>query len=203
MADYLVKDLMVRAEDYASIPMEASILEGIIALTEAQQREFRDHPERHRDRAVLVRDAEGQIIGKLSMWAIIGCLEPSYDRVIGGTASSKAASRIGSARGMIEEVMSSSHLWRNGLRHIADETTNLKIRDLLHAPRENELIDEGASLEKAIHQLVAGHFMSLLVTSKDRIVGILRLVDVFEAVCRMIRRQDSHAPGDDRLTNTE
>jgi hypothetical protein len=200
MADYRVKDLMVRAEDYASISVDASILEGILALTEAQRREFREDPERHRDRAVLVQGPQGEIIGKLSMWVIIGCLEPSYDRVPGGPASSKAASRSGYARAMMDEVIGSSHLWRSRLRNIANETIDLKIRDLLRPPREKELIDEGAPLEMAIHQLVAGHFMSLLVTRNDRIIGILRLVDVFEAVCRMIRREDAHASGDDHPT---
>jgi len=203
MADYLVKDLMVLAEDYASIPIDASILEGILALEQAQQRAFRDDPERHRDRAVLVKDPQGEIIGKLSMWVIIGCLEPSYDRVAGGAASSMASSRSGSARAMMEEMVGASHLWRSRLRNIADETTHLKIRDLLHPPRNKELIDEGASLEKAIHQLVAGHFMSLLVTRDDRIVGILRLVDVFEAVCHKIRREDVGPRGADRSATAE
>lgn len=188
--DLRLKDLMVPADDYASISAGASILEGILALQEAQRRQFQDDPERHRDRAVLVRDAQGEIIGKLSMWSIIGCLEPSFERVKGGTASSKAASRVGSGRDFIGEIMSSSHLWRSHLGTIADETANLKIQDLLHAPREKEMIDEGASLETAVHQLVAGHFMSLLVTRHGRIVGVLRLVDVFEAICRLIRRED-------------
>ena len=134
MADYLVKDLMVLAEDYASIPIDASILEGILALEQAQQRAFREDPERHRDRAVLVRDPQGEIIGKLSMGVILGCLEPSYDRAAGGAASSKASSRSGSARAMMEEVVGASHLWRSRLRHIADETTHLKIRDMLRPP---------------------------------------------------------------------
>jgi len=104
---------------------------------------------------------------------------------------------------MMEEMVGASHLWRSRLRNIADETTHLKIRDLLHPPRNKELIDEGASLEKAIHQLVAGHFMSLLVTRDDRIVGILRLVDVFEAVCHKIRREDVGPRGGVRPATTE
>jgi len=199
MSDYMLKDLMVPVDEYASISLGASILEGILALKEAQRREFRDDPERHRDRAVLVKDPQGRILGKLSMWSIIGCLEPSYDRVKGGSTSSMAASRVGSARVLIEEIMGSSHLWRRRLSNIADETAHLKIQDLLHAPREKELIDESASLEVAIHRLVAGHFMSLLVTRDDRIVGILRLVDVFEAVCHMIMREDLQARADDGI----
>jgi len=203
MSDYRLKDLMVPVEDYASIPVGASILEGILALKKAQQREFEDDPERHRDRAVLVLDPQGEVIGKLSMWSIIGCLELSFNRVKGGAATSKAASRVGSAQAFINEIAESSHLWRSRLRTIADETAHLKVQDLLHAPRKKELIDEGSSLEKAMHQLVAGHFMSLLVTRDDRIVGILRLVDVFEAVCRMIRREDFPAAGEGHVSDSE
>jgi len=188
-----LKDLMVPVEDYASVSLEASIIEGIFALKEAQQRAFRKDPEKHRDRAVLVKGPKGEIVGKLSMWSIIGCLEPSYGRAKGGAASSKAASRVGSARIKIDEIMESSHLWRSRLSTLADDTALLRVKDLLHEPRPKELIDENSSLQTAIHKLVAGHFMSLLVTREGRIVGILRLVDVFEAVCRMIRREDTQA----------
>jgi len=203
MSNYRLKDLMVPVGDYASIPLGASIIDGILALKEAQQREFQDDPERHRDRAVFVLDQQGEVVGKLSMWSIIGCLELSFSRVKGGAASSKAASRIGSAQAFIDDIAESSHLWRSRLRTIADETAHLKVQDLLHTPREKELIDEKNSLEKAMHQLVAGHFMSLLVTRDDRIVGILRLVDVFEAVCRMIRREDVRLKANGRMSDTE
>jgi len=199
MREYRLTDLMVPVGNYASIPVGASILEGIVALKEAQRREFQDDPERHRDRAVLVLDPQGEVIGKLSMWSIIGCLELRFNRVEGGAATSKAASRIGSAQAFIDDIAESSHLWRNRLRTIADETAHLKIQDLLHTPRKKELIDENESLDKAMHQLVAGHFMSLLVTREERIVGILRLVDVFEAVCTMIRREDTHPEADGRV----
>lgn len=187
MSDYELKDLMVPAEDYASVAEDASIIEGVLALKEAQRREFREDPERHRDRAVLVRNSHGEIVGKLSMWSIIGCLEPGYARSRkGGTASTRAASRIATAHSMIKETMDTSHLWRSRLRTIATDTAPLRVKDLLHDFRPKELIDEHASLETAIHQLISGHFMSLLVTRQGRITGILRLVDVFEAVSRMI-----------------
>ena len=44
------------------------------------------------------------------------------------------------------------------------------------------LIDLEASLDIAIHQLVLGNHLSLLVTEKDEIVGILRVADVFAVV---------------------
>lgn len=203
MREYRVKDMMVLAKDYASISIDASIRDGIFALEQAQRRELHEDPTRHRDRAVLVLDQRGEIIGKLSMWSIIGCLEPSYDRPESSSGSSKSVARIGSARAVINEMMESSHLWRSCLGSIADEATHLKVKDLLHAPREKELIDEDAPLEKAIHQLVNKHYMSLLVNREDRIVGVLRLVDVFEAVCGMIKRENKQTNTKHRASTEE
>ncbi len=203
MREHRVKALMVPAKDYASISLDASIRDGILALEQAQRRGFHEDPTRHRDRAVLVMDQRGDVVGKLSMWSIIGCLEPSYDQAESGSASSKAAARVGSARAVIDEMMESSHLWRSRLRSIADETAHLKINDLLHAPREKELIDEDAPLEKAIHQLVNKHYMSLFVTREGRIVGILRLVDVFGAVCGMIKSENKEAKAEQGASTAE
>jgi len=203
MSGFSLKELTVPAEDYASVSLDASVLEGILALKKAQQREFRDDPERHRDRAVLVKDAQGVIVGKLSMWSIVGCLEPNYGRAKGGAASLKAASRVGSARLQIERIMESSHLWRSRLKTIANDTAPLRVKDVLRKLRPKELIDENSSLETAIHQLVAGHFMSLLVTRDGRIVGILRLVDVFEAVCNMIGSEDPRMKAHGGSSGTE
>jgi CBS domain-containing protein len=181
---------MVAVRDYPSISRDASVLDGILALEQAQLHELQQDPTRHRDRGVLVTNDRGDIVGKLSMWAIIACLEPRYDHAPGATASSKAASRIGSARSVIDAMMKSSHRWRNRLSVVAEKTGHLKVGDLVHAPRPSQLIDEQASLETAIHQLVAAHYRSLLVTRQTRIVGVLRTVDVFEAVCSLIKGDD-------------
>ena len=52
----------------------------------------------------------------------------------------------------------------------------------MHVPTEGEYVDEDATQDEAIHQLVLGHHQSLLVTKEGKITGILRLSDVFEAV---------------------
>ena len=58
----------------------------------------------------------------------------------------------------------------------------------MQAPSEGEIIDEGASLEIAVLQLVMGNHLLLLVTRERKIVGILRLADVFEAVSSAMKQ---------------
>ncbi len=52
----------------------------------------------------------------------------------------------------------------------------------MQAPSEGEFIDQEASLEIAVLQLVTGHHLSLLVTRGKKIAGVLRLTDVFAAI---------------------
>lgn len=57
-------------------------------------------------------------------------------------------------------------------------------------PTEDEYIDEDASLDEAIHQLVMGNRQSLLVKEgrgKD-VAGVLRLTDVFAHVFQMMKQ---------------
>jgi len=57
----------------------------------------------------------------------------------------------------------------------------------MYTPTEGEYVAEDATLDRAIHQLVIGRHQSLLVTHEDRIVGILRLTDVFMEICTLIK----------------
>ena len=62
----------------------------------------------------------------------------------------------------------------------------------MQAPSEGEFIEQEASLEIAVLQLVMGHHLSLLVTSGKEIVGILRLTDVFAAVFHTMKECESN-----------
>ena len=60
------------------------------------------------------------------------------------------------------------------------------VGSLVSAPQEGELIEESASLNQAVHQIISGHHQSLLVTRGGNMVGILRLADVFHEVSNRI-----------------
>ena len=68
------------------------------------------------------------------------------------------------------------------------KTASLKVRDFMYTPTEGEYLSENATLDEAIHMLVMGHHHSLLVTRGRRIVGILRLTDVFATVFHSLKQ---------------
>ncbi len=56
------------------------------------------------------------------------------------------------------------------------------VKKFMHWPAKEEIIAATASLDEAIHQMVLGQHQSLLVFRDERIVGILRLTDVFATI---------------------
>ncbi len=62
------------------------------------------------------------------------------------------------------------------------EAAGKKVEEFMQTPTPGEYVSEDCNLDTAIQRLVAGAHMSLLVTRNDRIVGVLRISDVFAAV---------------------
>ena len=180
METMLIKDLMVPLDEYATVPNSATLYDAVLALEEAQEK-FDHLPYKHR--AVLVYDSKDQIVGKLGQLDIIRALEPKY----GEMGNIKSLSRFGLSRKFISSIMENNYLWEKPLTHICKKGADIKVKDFMHTPVEGEYVNEDASLEMACHQLVLGHHQSLLVTRGDKIVGILRLTDVFNNIFQIMK----------------
>jgi CBS domain-containing protein len=78
-------------------------------------------------------------------------------------------------------------LFDGSLEDLRKKAANIHVRDFMHTLSADESVSEGATLDEAIHLLIMGHHQSLLVKRDDRIVGILRLTDVFSAVFQPLK----------------
>lgn len=76
---------------------------------------------------------------------------------------------------------------------ICRKRRNVKVRQIMYAPTEGEYVRANESLDVAIHQLGVGRHQSLLVTEDNRIVGILRLTDIFDVVHDAVEECDMKA----------
>ena len=190
-----VKNLMVAKDKYATISADATLRDATLALYEAQLEELSQDPTRHRDRAVLAIDAQGEVYGKLAMLDVLRGLEPTHVRVVGARATSRAASRIGSARYFIESMGKDAGLWNKPLTNLVEKASSVKVRQLVPAIAAGESVDEDASIDAALHQLIMGRFQSLFVTRNGNIIGILRLTDVYEEVSKLLRCFDNKSEG--------
>ena len=94
MDESRVSDLMLPIEENARISGEATIQEALVALSKAQLGLTQD---RHHLRAILVLDATGNVVGKLSHWDILRSLEP---RLI-GEQDRESLLRAGISEGLV------------------------------------------------------------------------------------------------------
>ena len=179
MKSIKVKELMVPLAEYATVSHEATLSEAVIALKEAQKNVETD---RDKHRAVLVLDDRRRVVGKLSQWDVVKGIEPKYDSI----TELKDTSRYGFSPAFIRSMLDQYGLWRKPLEDLCRKAAEQKVKDMMVTPHENEFIQEEASLDEAIHQLVIGRHQSLLVTRGEEIVGILRLSDVFKQICDKI-----------------
>jgi len=180
MRTITVGELMVPLKEYATVSKEATLREAILALEKAQ---MTLDPSRHKHRAILVLDESGKVVSKITMKHILIALEPNYGKVEG----TGVLERSGYSPDLIRSMLENSALWTEPLQFFSERAVKLKVGDLIYAPSEDEYIDENAALGEAIHQLVMYPFLSLLVTSGEAVVGILRLSDVFTKVCDIIK----------------
>jgi len=84
-------------------------------------------------------------------------------------------------------MMDQFNLWNKPLDDICKKASSMKVKDFMYTPTEGEYIEESATLDQGIHQLIVGHHQSLLVTRDKEIVGILRVTDVFKEICSIIK----------------
>jgi CBS domain-containing protein len=177
MKSYLVKDLMVPLSEYATVSEDATLYEAVLSLEEVQEK-FEDKHTRYRHRAILIIDKDGNVVGKLGQLDVLRALEPKYQDMVQG----EGLHRLGFTKDFEKSILEDYHLFANPLDDICRNAGEQNVKKFMNTPTEGEYVSEDASLDVAIHQLIMGNHQSLLVTGSGKIVGILRLTDVFAAV---------------------
>ena len=178
MDSKMVKDLMVPLDDYAVISRESTLLDAIIALDQAQK----NLPAgRQPYRAVLVVDDKKKVVGKIGQLAFLKALEPKYNML--GDLS--RLSRAGLSSTFISSMMENFQFFQENLNDLCRRAIYIKAKDVMHPITES--IEENASLHEAIHKIIMHQTLSLLVTRSDRMVGLLRLSDLFDEVAKQMK----------------
>ncbi|MBI4700616.1 MAG: CBS domain-containing protein [Deltaproteobacteria bacterium] len=181
MEDKLARDVMLPLQEYATVRSGHTILEALVALDRAQLGLTYD---RHHHRAVLVLGEDGEVVGKLTHWAILRSLDPS----LLGKDDLASLSRTGLSEGFIDSLRRRVSTYRGGLGRMCRAAARIRVEDAMVPMRES--IDEAAPLIEAIELMVLGHMQSLLVTAAGKVTGILRLSDVFEEIADLIRTSE-------------
>ena len=173
-----VKELMVPREEYGLVSQEATLVEAIMAMEEAQKRRDR---RRQPFRAVLITDENGAIVGKLGQLTFLKALQPQRSVL---SDSNKLASA-----GVSEQLMSSmldhSRFFQDNLSDLCLRASTEKIKNLMHPICES--IDENTSQGEAISKIIQWECLSVLVTRDTEVVGLLRLSDICQEIAEYMK----------------
>jgi CBS domain-containing protein len=180
MRTIIVKELMIPIREYATVRLEASLRDAVLALEKAQGRL---DPSRHKHRAILVLDESGKVVSKITMKEILVALEPNA----GSMEGAGVLERSGYSPDLIKSMLEDKTLWTAPLQFFRERASGRKVGDFVQPPSKDEYIDEDATLGEATRQLVVYPFHSLIVRRAGEVVGILRLSDVFSKICDIIK----------------
>ena len=164
---------MIAVADYATVSEDANLAESMVALEEAQERHQKRNP-KYKHRALLVVDATGKIVGKVSMIDVLRALATTPQH-------SEALNRLGFSPGFVDTTVEKFEGLQAPLSDLCTRAATVRVGEIMTELSGGEYVDEEADLETAIQQIVHGSHQSLLVTRGSDVVGILRLVDVFHA----------------------
>ncbi|MCP4571423.1 MAG: CBS domain-containing protein [bacterium] len=181
MKNRLVKDLMLPLSEYAVVSGEASLKDALAALLASGDRLPAGKP---RHRAVLVSDPQGGIEGKVGQHDFIEALEPKY-KVLGDV---EQLSTAGLDEGFVDSIMENYRFWWEDLQDLCRRARAVRVRQVMKSVATR--IDEEASVAEAMHMFVMARAQSLLVTRQEKVVGILRLSDVFGEVADFVTSDD-------------
>lgn len=175
MKDFTVQDLMVPISEYATVPLSTTLIEATLALEQAQ--EAYDHG-KYQNRAILVLDKSGKVIGKISQLRVLKAIG-------GGNGNDDNIDDLRTfnfSETYIEQQREKKRLDSKILTEEVLTTAAMKkVEEFMQKPTPGEYVAESSSLDMAIHKLVAGTHLSLLVTRGEEIVGVLRMADAFAA----------------------
>jgi hypothetical protein len=180
MESIRVRDLMIPVERYSTIADTATLYDAVLKL-EQSERDYEAGQCPHR--ALLVKDSSGEVIGKIGKIDVLRSLEPKYTEL----GDLKKVSGFGLSAEFLKSVMDKFELWETPLDDLCRKAGDLNVGDIVASPLEGETVEVEATLNRAVHQIILGHRQSLLATSGSRVVGILRLVDVFDEITKRIK----------------
>lgn len=187
MENHLVKDLMVPISEYATVAVGTSLIDAVKVLEKAQETYTTS---KYEHRAIIVLDEDGRIVGKITQLRLLKAIEPTFqanseiEQLKGFDFSDNYIGKLRDLYRLRGKVLSQESLRQASLK---------KVEEFMQTPTPGEYVAEDCSLDTAIHRLVGGTHLSLLVTRDEKIVGILRIADVFAAVFHKMITLESEA----------
>lgn len=175
-----ISELMRPIDDFPHISSETSFMEGVAALENVDQ-EFKlgNTPER----ILLVHDANGKIIGKLSPMDIVLGLEPKDDDM----DHLKRNQYYHMIRSSLQIMNEPLRLWQRPLGELCQKAHSIKIENFIKMPTPDHMVMIDDNLDVAFHLFVVKRHGSLFVKDGQNILGLILFSDVYKKIRKIMK----------------
>ena len=173
MADVRAKDIMIPLNDYPHIPHFFTLKQAVV-LMENSTIKVGDRVSL--PRSILVFDEKYQLVGLVRRRDLLRGLEPDFLRRM----------PLQNRRELFD-VSVDSNLAEVTAGRIASEVIHQgerQVSELVH-PLDAR-VKQTDSLARIVHEMVSHHQNLVPVTDENRIVGVVRSVDVFHEVAKLV-----------------
>ncbi|MFX0092762.1 MAG: CBS domain-containing protein [Candidatus Hodarchaeota archaeon] len=178
-----IKELMVPIDNYVTVNEDITVGEALTVLQQIRDK-YQTEGRQYKPRQLIVLDKDNRVVGRLDQMDVVISLEPKY-RTKRGTEAIKHISASGISPELLTEMMQWYSLWGETFEERCKKVITMSVKDCMRSPRRDEYIAEGESMETAVHHMVMGRHIALLVTRNDEVVGILRLSDIFDQIAHL------------------
>lgn len=174
-----VKELMIPLSDYVTVQETDTLGTAISNLKKAQK----DTQHTHSHRAVLVLGSDGEVIGKLGYRGILKALEPKYRQFEHANDTGEISlSRFGFNQEFLLSLVDQLSLWDESMEELVSKASKRIVKDIMYTPGKGEYVGQDTCIAEAVHQFILGCHQSLLVLDNKKVVGVIRLVDIFDLI---------------------
>lgn len=174
-----VRELLTPVDRFPKISDTATFYEALQALEDAQEKYLSG---KSGQRILLVEDAAGRVVGKISPVDLIRGLERKYDDV----EVEKTITRfgVGYARKSMQDEY---RLWQTPFTDLCRKAANIRIKDFIRITEEGQTVGIDDPLARAFDAFVMGRHDSLFVLEDKKIVGLLRFSDVYKKMAETMK----------------
>lgn len=170
-----IRELMRPLDEFAGISSKATFMEAVEALEKADV-EFKAG--KALQRILLVHDASGKVIGKMSPMDVVQGLEPDYLNV----DMPKSTSFYRLMQTVQESAKKELRLWQDPLKELCNKAYAVTIQDFIKMPTPDHMVKIDDKIEEALHLFVVERHDSLFVQDGESTAGLILFLDVYKRI---------------------
>ena len=166
--DLKATDLMIPIAEYPHISASASVCDAISLMHSSLG-------EAHKYRTILVTDDDEHLMGYLSLRDLIRAVGPRYLRKDAPDYKGHQPFRA-----ITSDMSALALIWQEGFSVKIRDEAKKPVKEMMTLIEHSVAVDD--PLAKCIYLMLVQNELIIPVADSDRVVGVIRLVDVFECI---------------------